>query len=389
MSWICPKCETENPDKLKFCEVCDSPRDSSPMDKLKEKLKEKYTDSIYVPIIKYHYQILDSADKGDANSQYMIGEWIYVYQNTYGSDDYKKIAALWYKKAAMQGHGNAQLRLAFCYLKGNGVPTIKDEAIKWYKKAAENNQEGAQEQYVKLKYDNVTYKSIVKYRLSLLCHAEFGTVESQYQIGEWFRTHTGHSSYNKESYVWYNRAARQGHHGAMLRLANFYENSTSAMDEAIHWYKRAARGMNKDAQLRLVELYLYGQKIDKDIKEAAMWCSYVEDIVTAKELCNIGYAYDIGDTVPVNKAKAVEYYLKASKKGSATAQYNLGVCYENGTGVEKSKKLAVAWYEKAAKNGNTDAQERLNTLRNNQGCLSSFVISLIALVGITIIIAYM
>ena len=37
MSWICSKCETENPDRLNVCEVCDSPRELTSLDKTRKK----------------------------------------------------------------------------------------------------------------------------------------------------------------------------------------------------------------------------------------------------------------------------------------------------------------------------------------------------------------
>lgn len=77
MSWICPKCETENPDRLKVCEVCDTPREKSPEDKLKMRLKEKYSDDAYKSFIRYHYDLLDTADKGDVKAQFLVGEWFY------------------------------------------------------------------------------------------------------------------------------------------------------------------------------------------------------------------------------------------------------------------------------------------------------------------------
>ena len=57
MSWICPKCETENPDRLKVCEVCDSLRETP----LKDKLKEKYGEAAYRSFIKKHHDLLESA----------------------------------------------------------------------------------------------------------------------------------------------------------------------------------------------------------------------------------------------------------------------------------------------------------------------------------------
>ena len=43
----------------------------------------------------------------------------------------------WYRKAAEQGHANAQCNLGYCYKYGEGVETNKAEAVKWYRKAAE------------------------------------------------------------------------------------------------------------------------------------------------------------------------------------------------------------------------------------------------------------
>ena len=143
MSWICPKCETENPDRLKVCEVCDSPRTFSPVEELKEKLKKKYSDAAYKSFIRDHYVLLDSADKGDIADQYQVGEWFLEHGSTRSSDDYYKIAVVWYRKAALKEHIVAQIRLASCYEEGRGVPQMKNEAMKWFKKAADQGNHDA------------------------------------------------------------------------------------------------------------------------------------------------------------------------------------------------------------------------------------------------------
>ena len=142
MSWICPKCETENNDNLKVCEVCDTPRELSSVDKL----KAKYNDAAYKSLIRFHYDLLESADQGDASAQYKVGEWI----ENRGKDDYYKIAVLWFRKAALQGYVEAQLKLANCYKEGCGVTRSKYEALKWYKKASKGN-DYAEKEYIKLK----------------------------------------------------------------------------------------------------------------------------------------------------------------------------------------------------------------------------------------------
>ena len=51
-----------------------------------------------------------------------------------------------YKKAAEQGHSDAQDMLGYCYYYGVGVEEDKGEAVKWYRKAAERGHGGAEQQ---------------------------------------------------------------------------------------------------------------------------------------------------------------------------------------------------------------------------------------------------
>ena len=44
-------------------------------------------------------------------------------------------AVHWFRKAAEQGHAEAQDRLGFCYAEGHGVPQDYAQAVHWYRKA--------------------------------------------------------------------------------------------------------------------------------------------------------------------------------------------------------------------------------------------------------------
>ena len=46
-------------------------------------------------------------------------------------------AATWYRKAAEQGHAEAQFSLGFMYVSGEGVPEDDAQALAWFHKAAE------------------------------------------------------------------------------------------------------------------------------------------------------------------------------------------------------------------------------------------------------------
>jgi TPR repeat protein len=50
----------------------------------------------------------------------------------------------WYRIAAEQGDGNAQINLALMYYKGQGVAQNYPEAVKWFRLAAEKGLEYAQ-----------------------------------------------------------------------------------------------------------------------------------------------------------------------------------------------------------------------------------------------------
>jgi len=63
----------------------------------------------------------------------LLRKWLGVPQ------DYAE-AVKWYRKAAGQGHAEAQSCLGFCYAKGQGTPKDYTEAAKWFRKAAEQGQ---------------------------------------------------------------------------------------------------------------------------------------------------------------------------------------------------------------------------------------------------------
>lgn len=74
---------------------------------------------------------------------------------------------------------------------------------------------------------------------------------------------------------------------------------------------------------------------------------------------NLAVAYDMGDGIDVDHAKAVFWYQKSADQGYKDAMFNLAVSYDDGEGVEEDNELAVFWYTKAAEKGDADAQNNL------------------------------
>ena len=71
---------------------------------------------------------------------------------------------------------------------------------------------------------------------------------------------------------------------------------------------------------------------------------------------NLGLMYLRGDGVPKDLKEAVKWYQKAADQGDARAQFNLGAMYCNGQGVEQNYVTGYALWNIAATNGNQDAK---------------------------------
>ena len=74
------------------------------------------------------------AKKGDVLAQFELGNQ-YFFGTKRRTRNYT-VAALWYRRAALQGHAAAQFNLAICYDRGLGLKKSRFEAFRWYKRAA-------------------------------------------------------------------------------------------------------------------------------------------------------------------------------------------------------------------------------------------------------------
>jgi TPR repeat protein len=93
-------------------------------------------------------ELVERANQGDPEAQYRLGEMYYYSGIRIGEgslrDQDLKEAATWYRKAAEQGHADAQDRLGGMYSSGDGVLKDLKEAATWYRKAAEQGDAHAQ-----------------------------------------------------------------------------------------------------------------------------------------------------------------------------------------------------------------------------------------------------
>ena len=87
-------------------------------------------------------------------------------------------------------------------------------------------------------------------------------------------------------------------------------------------------------------MYIYGLGIDKNADLGLQYLNQsAEKYAPAQTL--LGYLYDEGRVLPMDKAKAVNFYKEAAKNNSTFAQLNLGLAYYKGEGVMKNDAQAI------------------------------------------------
>ena len=226
MSWICKICETENPDSLKICEVCESPRENDTADI--DFFKEKYG-ALYKSVIRYQYELLKAADKGNTIAQYKLGEW---FNNHNSLEAYKKEALVWYEKAAKKDNKDATRKLIKLYIHEKTLIDVAS-AIKWYKKLGEDISR-----------------------------------DDYYAIGEAFeKGHSGQKNIHT-AVKYYKKASEKGHFMAQFKLGVAYElggGTSKKLPEAKKMYEKAATlGCNTEYRIKRIDEKIEREKNDEN-----------------------------------------------------------------------------------------------------------------------------
>jgi TPR repeat protein len=138
------------------------------------------------------------AAKGDANSQYAMGQLYYTGE---GVPKSTQDALKWFRLAAAQGHADAERMLGLIYCDTAEPTQDYPQALEWFKKSAAQGQTEA-EYWVGLLYENgkggiaQNYKEAAKwYRQA----ADHGNVSAQFSLG--YLYYLGQSGYGLEDNV--------------------------------------------------------------------------------------------------------------------------------------------------------------------------------------------
>lgn len=337
--------------------------------------------------------VIEAAKRGHALSQNAVG---WIYKEGLGVDENVDEAVKWFRLAAAQGQQNALTNLAWCYDyclpsdemdraeiyklyraaaeqgfvnayahvgecfdDGDGVKQNKHVAVMWFKLGVEHNSWQAQYELGRaymdadvLDYDPVEAARL--YRLAALagnpngmafyagcCLDGVGVEPSAERDAEAFRL--CQEAVKKEktfSYAW-------------ARLGEFYESGRGVEADPVkarQCYITSLENGVEPRSLRYLSRCLYlgigGEKnLDKAIE---LWNKGAQIYEYGDCMNELGVCCELGEGMPQDLVKAVMWYRRAARDGSAVGRYNLARCYELGIGVKKDLNAAVEWYYKSA-----------------------------------------
>ena len=177
---------------------------------------------------------LGAGDPRDAETQFQRGQ-----QLLYGLGKREvdpAAAAIWFRRAADQGHARAQSQLGVLFETGKGLPADRDEALLWYGKAASQGLPAAQ----------------VNVGLLLMTSNPVVALESL------------------------RKAARSGNARAMSSIGYMTEvglGTAESPQEAVGWYGAAAVLGDRYGQMSLGRAWGEGIALDQDLVRARWWLS--------------------------------------------------------------------------------------------------------------------
>ena len=342
------------------------------------------------------------ADQNDPQVAYALG---LCYLRGEGTEQDGAKAEQWLRRAAEQGHPEAQALLSSCRSAAPQREAVTEETLPDWCAAAEDGDPEAQyqvAQYFQQSQLPGTEDDVARYLsmavaqghpraclmlgLQLLPEhpeealrhlrnaADCGLAEAMEQLGECYAQGLGVAPDPVQAEHWFCAKAQQGDGEAMLALARRYKLGNGvprSLGRALSWLKRAQLAGVTDAQDRYYAEERAKQAEEEAAKRAREEEERAQEEARAAQLRAQQEAEEarIRAQQEAEEAQAraqqeararFQELLEKAQAGDPRAQFKVGVCYDDGDGCPQSAEEAFAWYKKAAQQGDLSAQFNLS-----------------------------
>lgn len=212
------------------------------------------------------------------------------------------------QRLAQKGEPEAELDLGLLYDIGHGVSQDFAQAAQWYRRAAEH-----------------------------------GNVTAMFNLGAMYDAGRGVAVDRLEAARWYERAAAQGFGRAQYDLALMLEHGDGVrrnLARAEQLYRLAGANGIQAAERRLTVI----ANLETPTSTRSLHSDVTHDEAFAR-----AQAVILQRGLSEGSKEDVAALADAAANGSALAAYDLGYCYEVGIGVKVDKTQAYVWYVRAEK----------------------------------------
>ena len=348
-------------------------------------------------------------EKANRYVEYRIGK---MHAAGLGTDQDHGAAADWFRESADQGYKYAQYSLAGLYAQGKGVDQDNAAAFGLYTKAAAQVFPYASFELGKMFRDGVgtqkdqaesvshfqtAYRGFIslerqshddklQYRLGWMLENGVGTEKDIPAAMAFYEKAAGvgnpHAQYAlarliladehaaseraREAVALLEKAADAGNGSAVYALAKLYRDGSGSgaveknIVRAVELFERAAVEYQSDhAAYQLGKLYLNGEDIPKDTREAIRWLEQASDQGNQYAQYALAVVYLSDGEIPKDVARALPLLAQSAGAGNEHALYRLGRLYLAGEDVPKDTERAVRYLTEAAERGNQYAQYTL------------------------------
>ncbi len=161
---------------------------------------------------------------------------------------------------------------------------------------------------------------------------------------------------------WFSKAAEKGDSTGMYALAEchlFAKGVPKDPKRAVELLTAASALNNPRAMNLLGDLYRRGVPglIEPNFDESVRLFSQAKELGFLDAQGNLGVLYIYGQGVPKDEKQAVALFRDGAGKGNPLCMYFYAMCFEGGVGIDKDRKAARTWYVRAAQGGNRTAIE--------------------------------
>lgn len=282
-------------------------------------------------------RLLKDAEQGDAEAQFQLGQLYNSSHSPVADRKASKTEALrWFRKAAEQGHTQAQYWAGLYYRHGlEVVAKDKAESDVWFSKAAEKGHTGAMMKLGRYHEAADLGDTYAQYLLGNQCLEQNDPAEAMSWYLKVFNNPNSSSAWNSDS----GKAAYQ--------IAKMYEEGKGVPqndETALSWLFNAAEKGDAEAPWDIARRYAKGIGVPKNTAAAAEW--YVEAESRGQDFEWEGLKKTC-EARGLSLEEMLAAYRKAAETSEAWADY-LADLYENGYGVVTPDKAeSEKWRRKA------------------------------------------